>query len=442
MLREGLENILLNLLYITLPFYLISLFNGVNLVQFIGETHDPNLKAQKQKAKLLLTLFGMAMIVLMMSFPIKVIPNHTFDMRQIPIILGFLYVGRRSGLMLFATMVVARFLIGGTGFYGAAVSNVFMLIGLFIIESHFKKGRVRAKIVVTVGLSLLTSLIMSILLFVFYHVPFQSVLLIGSMVAVLQSIGVFLAIYSIEKFKNHQFIREGILKAEKSQIVSDLAASVSHEVRNPMTVTKGFIQMTLKGDLSDSHRDYLVMALEELGQAEKIINDYLTFAKPALERPEPIDLRIEMEKVVQFLSPYANLNGLMFETHFQNRLVVLGETQKLHQCLSNLIKNSIEASPNGGKIIIETSQNDDDALISIIDHGTGMTEHDLRRIGEPYYSTKEKGTGLGMMVVYSIVKSMKGSIKINSQLGRGTEFHLKFPLVQTEEEVPRMEQAN
>jgi two-component system, sporulation sensor kinase B len=230
-----------------------------------------------------------------------------------------------------------------------------------------------------------------------------------------------------------QKINLKILNMEKAHIVSHLAASFGHEVRNPISVTKGFLQLLLEEKLSSDKRiEYARTALNELDHAEGIIQSYLTFAKPHLEKKEWIDLRVEIKKVVENIKPMANMNSILLNLDLPpestTRWILEGNRNHLHQCFLNILRNSIEAMTKGGLLNIEVFSLDEEIGFRISDTGVGMTKEQIRRLGEPYFSTKEKGTGLGMMVVYSIVKEMNGEIKVESEIGKGTTFTLLFPI--------------
>ena len=170
------------------------------------------------------------------------------------------------------------------------------------------------------------------------------------------------------------------------------------------------------------------MAIEEIYRAEAIITDYLTFAKPSPEQVEKLNVKAEIERVIDVLRPFANMNSV----EIRSSLIpfhVFGERDKFQQCLLNIMKNSIEAMPNGGTLDVYVSIGQDEVLIRITDTGIGMTKEQIERLGEPYFTTKGmKGTGLGMMVVYRIIESMGGSIEIISEVNKGTEISLSLPL--------------
>lgn len=254
-----------------------------------------------------------------------------------------------------------------------------------------------------------------------YNVTFVPVLIDEKIVEIF---GIF------QEFTDKKRTEELARKSEKLEIVSHLAASISHEVRNPLTVAKGFMQMFCDDLTEDSKKQLWGIAIQELDRATEIINDYLMFAKPAIENKEMIDIWHEVQHAVTIVTPLANMNAVQIHLPLRNNKddFVLGDRQKLQQCLINVLKNGIEAMPNGGVLQVLLHHRHSDLQIDIHDSGRGMTQDQINRLGEPYFTTKEKGTGLGMMVSFSIVKGMNGSINVTSEPHKGTCFSIKLPL--------------
>lgn len=112
--------------------------------------------------------------------------------------------------------------------------------------------------------------------------------------------------------------------------------------------------------------------------------------------------------------------------------MILGDSHKFHQALVNIIRNGIEAMPEGGKLQIELETSAQTVCVHVQDEGVGMTKEQVKRLGEPYFSNKSRGTGLGLMVTYSILNQMGGEINVESEIGKGTKFTLEFPKLPTE----------
>ncbi|ESU70403.1 sensor histidine kinase, partial [Geobacillus thermopakistaniensis] len=235
------------------------------------------------------------------------------------------------------------------------------------------------------------------------------------------------AVYLMETLHEAQLARAELMKMEKMQIVSQMAASISHEIRNPLTVVKGFIQLLQTGRLPrETEERYIRIALEELERAEAIIRDYLTFAKPAPKETEPIDVATQLQKVLQMITPMAHMHSIHVSSSLEHG-VVIGNVQYFQQCFLNLLKNSIEAMPNGGTLHVAAENRGASVVITISDNGVGMTKEQVRRFGEPYFSTKEKGTGLGAMVAVKIIEQMGGTWTIESAVQKGTTLTITLP---------------
>lgn len=232
--------------------------------------------------------------------------------------------------------------------------------------------------------------------------------------------------------KELELFNNELQRSEKMEIISELAASVAHEVRNPLQVTRGFMQ--LLGERSNqSQQEYLSLALKELDRASAIITDFLTFAKPELEQISKLNLSEELRHVTGILIPLANIGGGTIELDVPKTITILGNSSKLKQAMVNLVKNSIEALNGEGIIKIWAYTEKGQAIIHIRDNGVGMDMDELERLGEPYFSNKTKGTGLGLMVTFRIIEAMKGKIRFTSHKGIGTEVVIYIPLAPHEE---------
>lgn len=230
--------------------------------------------------------------------------------------------------------------------------------------------------------------------------------------------------------KQLEVFNNELQRSEKMEIISQLAASVAHEVRNPLQVTRGFLQLLREKTTSDKDESFMVLAIDELDRASEIITDFLTFAKPQLEQTTILNVAEEIQKIEGILAPLAIMQGGVIKVDVASDLYVRGNSSKLKQALINIIKNSIEALDKEGAIQIRAYMDDSDhVVICIKDNGEGMHEADLKRLGEPYYSKKTKGTGLGLMVTFRIIEVMQGKVKFISHKGIGTEAIIHIPSV-------------
>ncbi|MCK1992182.1 sensor histidine kinase [Peribacillus muralis] len=407
------QNILDNLFYI-----LVSI-----LIYYIFLDHGKRLS---QYGKTLITACMSIPIILCMKFPIYIDEYCVHDLRQIPFIIGTLYGGWPVGVALLVILLAGRF-----AFYGFNFLTVIVYIVIFIITALFsskfksfnRKNKLRSPILLILFLGILTSFISLVMsdyfriteAYVFYFI-------------ILPPFIIGLAVYIMEILKDAILIRTQMVRLEKMEVVSQLAASISHEVRNPLTVVKGFVQLLKTPDLTqDVKEQYIGHVVRELNSAESIISEYLAFAKPAIEKVDPISIDREIGYVIEMIKPLANMNSVTICQQLTPG-IIRGNIQHFKQCFLNLIKNGIEAMPNGGELRIASYVTHDDLIIEIRDDGIGMNKEQIHRFGEPYYSSKEKGTGLGSMVAVKTIQTLNGTLHINSASGKGTTITVTLPV--------------
>lgn len=207
-------------------------------------------------------------------------------------------------------------------------------------------------------------------------------------------------------------------QTEKLSVVGQLAAGIAHEIRNPLTAIKGFTQL-LNQEVPNTYMD---VVLAELERVENIVSDLLILAKPQASVCKEIDIEKLLNDTIFLFHSEAHLHNIEFVSDIQlPNPVIEGEEDKLKQVYINLIKNAFEAMPGGGKVFIKAFQSNEDSLvIQIIDEGIGIPADRIAKLGEPFYSTKEKGTGLGLMICNRIIKLHGGTLKIESEEKRGT----------------------
>ncbi|WP_078552474.1 MASE3 domain-containing protein [Bacillus alkalicellulosilyticus] len=222
---------------------------------------------------------------------------------------------------------------------------------------------------------------------------------------------------------------ELLRKSEKLSVIGELAAGFAHEIRNPLTTIKGFLQL-IQTEEKEQKNDYLTIMLNEISRLEMITNEFMVVAKPQAVKYIKTDIIEIVEKVIQFLRPQTILNSIeIFLEVNEESAFVYCDVNQLKQVFINLYKNAMEAMPDGGNIKTQIFVTDDNVTISIIDEGCGIPEEIIPRLGEPFYTLKEKGTGLGLMVSHKIIDSHHGSIEITSQVNIGTTITITLPLI-------------
>ncbi len=372
-------------------------------------------------------IFPILSIVLCMTFPIALMQPLLLDFRRIPLILGTLYGGYKVGFVLLAVMFITRYLVSGDLFYPSSIILILTTISASLLSNYYLKKSLKQKVLLNSVLILL-SLVFSA---IFMNMFGTNLLKIGIGLWVINVIGMVIATLLSEIILINFNLLHKSIKAKKLDVASHLAASFSHEIGNPLTTTKGFIQLLSDEKISVETRNlYLKIAAQELDQAINIIDDYLTFANPAPKGKEKILISEAIQQGIEVLTPVAEESKVKVNTCFleNNDCFVFGERKKIEQCLIYILKNRMESMPSGGEINI-TLDNNRTSNINIIiqDAGIGMTQRQIDQLGEPFFTTKENGTGLGMMVAFSIIKGMGGKIEVKSVQEKGTLFHISLP---------------
>ena len=374
-------------------------------------------------------LFGALSIVLCMKFTIPTDNGLVFDLRYIPFIIGGLYGGPLVTIGLYLIMFILRLSIGGM--VGIIITTTIATLIAVLILSIYEKFTTWSSIekisfATTLGTySALTVAIMTVL--ISPRAGMDQKNWIAYIVAYL--VGTWISTRVVEDIRQHELLQRKLIRNEKLEAVSHLASSISHEVRNPLTTSRGFMQLLSEQDVPVHCKEYIKISIEEIDRAAGIIQDYLTFAKPSPEKVEILQTKDELKRAMDVMQPLANMNNVEVQSVLMEGSIK-AERSRLQQCLVNLMKNAIEAMPNGGLLSVYSNVIDDKTVvIRIRDTGIGMDANQLSRLGEPYFSTKEiKGTGLGMMVVYRIIESMNGFIEVESEVGKGTCFTITLPM--------------
>lgn len=367
--------------------------------------------------------------ILCMSNPLKISAGFILDFRNIPFILGCLYGDFWVGIPLFMIMMIYRFYIGGIGAYAALVLNVFLLLALLKLRVYYEKMTKVKKIFFTISVTVFITLTVSYVSQLLMGPPFYNISRASLIFLCSQSIAMWIITYMVEAMIYNYHLHKEIIHTEKLKVVSELSASISHEVRNPLTVTKGFLQMLSEPDLTfEKRKSYVDISLTELERAEMIINDYLAITKVQKESIIVSNLLEDINYITNVLKPYSIIHNVEVQKSFSNKYQLKYDRNQLRQCLINIAKNGIEAMPEGGLLKISIFSVKSKVKITISDTGVGMNEEEIQRLGTPYYTTKEKGTGLGMTVVYSAIQSMQGKISVESKKGVGTEFTITLPI--------------
>jgi two-component system, sporulation sensor kinase B len=414
---NAIDDILLNILVLTFPILLYHIFQQ---------------RLNKRLSRRWIGLLGSLAALFCMTHPFFHMFGSNYDLRIIPLLVAFLYAGVESGLLVCLTIMIYSYFmkdydLGKTLLVLAFLISFFLT---FIKLTNWKQ--ISPKVMFPSLLAFLGSL--TIVGFsLFYRLSSDQTIsanhfIFAAVYCLTHTLTMWMITFLIERIKENFAIQQEVQRSEKLNVLSELAASVAHEIRNPMTVARGFMQILSQSQVTeDKKRMYTSMVIEEIDRAQSIISDYLSFAKPQAEKLEKLDASQLTLKLSNLINPFASLKGAQIIYHMEPELWINAVSEKMIQCLVNLTKNGIEAMPEGGTLQISGYKRASKVYIEIKDNGVGMTPEQIELLGTPFYSTKHKGTGLGMMVSYRIIKTFGGEITVISEPGKGTSFTLSLP---------------
>ena len=265
------------------------------------------------------------------------------------------------------------------------------------------------------------------------------------------------------------------IESERIQALTLLAASVAHEIGNPINalhihlqlmereltklnqVSRGEGQAHAGGaprsrarhqpvpadnetlEIATRLEQYLAVARGEINRLDYIITQFLQAIRPTAPQLKLFSLNDVVHKTLELLRPEVENRGLTLRTYLARQLPATPiDPEQIQQVLVNLIKNALQATTKGGTLTLQTGEGADGVWVSVADTGGGIPKEQINRIFEPFYTTKKKGSGLGLMIVQRIVRAHGGRIELESQVGRGTTFRVWLPL---HERKPRLLEA-
>ncbi|UIO41214.1 two-component sensor histidine kinase [Brevibacillus brevis] len=417
------KDILLQLLFVIVP---VLLYRNV----WVGRSTSNKMSI---KSSMVIVCSSIS-VIFAMSFPVQLSNGMEYDLRSIPIIITILYAGYIPGILTILVMFIVRIVLGSDDVLVTILGTMVYAIIPFLLVNRWYGYSLRKKLglVLLIGCLKQLSIIgggMVVLIWRGFPLSIinnylEPLVEIGYLALIVQGA----AVYFIEFIRESHIIRKQVERSEKLNLISELAASVAHEVRNPLTVVRGFVQL-LREETNPKNVEYIRLVLNELDRAEFIISDYLNLAKPHSETLERLEIAHTVKEVTAIMSSYSVMNRVEIACETEPGLFVESNAVKLKQALMNLMKNGIESMGQGGMLHVTVRAAGKYHVISIMDEGEGMTPEQIEQIGLPFYSTKEKGTGLGLMVTCRIIEAMQGTIHFQSQHGHGTQVTIQLPAV-------------
>ena len=221
-----------------------------------------------------------------------------------------------------------------------------------------------------------------------------------------------------------------LIRADRLKSLGELAAGMAHEVRNPLSAIRGAVEIIEKEIPPDSpRRKFVGIIEEEVDRLNRLVGEFLSFAKPREPERTPTDLSELVESVVTFTSKEADNKGVRLVTRLDERLhAVPLDREQIRQVLLNLIINAIHAMPEGGTVEIGTSLGSESVELWVRDYGVGIEPGSRDKIFDPFFTTKQQGSGLGLSIAYQIVKQHGGEIELGDVDGPGALFIIRLPI--------------
>ena len=232
---------------------------------------------------------------------------------------------------------------------------------------------------------------------------------------------------TVRDITTRKHLEQIALTFDRVNMVGNMAASVAHEIRNPMTTVRGYLQVLGRKEKYQADKDKFTLMIEEIDRANAIIREYLSLSREKLVSFK----KCSLNNIIQALFPLIQADALSSKVYISLELIptpeLLLDENEIRQVLLNLVRNGIEAMPAGGILVIRTFLEDNKVVLSISDQGSGIPSHILDDIGTPFISTKDNGTGLGLAICYQIAHRHQAHIKINTSQ-EGTTFLVYFNL--------------
>ena len=343
---------------------------------------------------------------------------------NLPIVVAYLKKQPNVGVLLSLIVVLYSY------FY-LHLSVIFMLIKFicyYLMWAIVKKRKIRDNTFI---------LLIAVLQGFFFTMEYFYVFTSSNVVSVIRLCFYMLLFYLLPFSLLHLFrlaeqvtsLYLSVSELEKDKQIKNSLFKITHEVKNPIAVCKGYLDMLNVSDKDQVSR-YIPIVRQELSRSLDIMNDFMEFSKIKIEK-DYIDIHMLLEELESDLNLLIKGKNVSFEMNLsqdEDEVYVMGDYGRLKQVFVNLIKNSLEAMSGRGKILIKAQVFDKYYCIEVIDDGSGMDKETLSHMKEMFFTTKVKGTGLGVSLSNEIIKAHEGTLNYFSELGKGTKVVVKLPI--------------
>ncbi len=222
-----------------------------------------------------------------------------------------------------------------------------------------------------------------------------------------------------------KLLEKEMARLDRLDLIGEMAASIGHEVRNPMTTVRGYLQMLGSKPCFAEYADKFALMIEELDRSDQIITEFLSLAKNKSVHKKSQNLNKIIEAINPLIYADAVKNDTLVKISFSDIPDLPLDEKEIRQLLLNLVRNALEAMPSGGTINIRTSKDNNEVILAIQDTGSGIPKEIVEKIGTPFFTTKEQGTGLGLAICFSIATRHNAKISLESTPS-GTTFLIRF----------------
>jgi len=408
------KELLLQLLFALLPFILFN-------IHYRDKTENYSQK--------FIMFSCMLSLFLAMTFSLSPREGYIFDARHIIMFFGIVFGGWQTGCILLIEFVLYRFYMGGEGqWYGTLILVVTFLVSILFRKLYHQANK---KWVVTTIAGFIFSIHPALLLFIYESEYVLKNLTFHILaIPIFYFIGIWLLVSLFKKAVSDKEVFIRYTQNEKFEAISHVAASFAHEVRNPLTVVKGFLKFMRECPDQNKMNHYIDISLSELERTESLLSEYLALAKPHSKRKERTDLTRTIQVIMDVMKPYATLRNVQTQLDIPvSPIWIFANEDEMKQTLINFVKNAIEACDEvpHASVSLKVKLEDKNVILVIEDNGVGMTEDQINRLGSIYFSTKSNGTGLGLTYSYQVIRILGGNVSVRSQKKVGTTFTISVP---------------
>ena len=257
-----------------------------------------------------------------------------------------------------------------------------------------------------------------------FHKEWSSVFIVSLSIFLLS----ILIMKLLEKGNELVHFHISLKELEQQKQVQDTLFKITHEIKNPIAVCKGYLDMFDPNNPEHSQK-YIPIIKEEIERTLVLIQDFLATSHVKIEKEE-MDMNLLLEEVIHNFKPILKQNHITLDVSLEEEeYYMMGDYYRLNQVLINVLKNAVEAIEQDGILEISTKVHQNQITIYIKDNGVGIPEENLEKMKEPFFTTKEHGTGLGVGLSIEIVKKHDGTMQYHSQVGKGTTVEMTFPLI-------------